>query len=276
MRDTDASLADELLWEIREAGDDHPYGAWGGGSKSSGGRMGGGGGMKLKEKPFGTRQSGERLRDDNLQTDDLKDIGGFGQNEGLARAVDRVEFSAGMTVWRPNEARDKLFVKNELELHFGPPVAGGSLLSRKPDSITVVRGGSMVVYHGKSGLPVGYVRIDSTRGPLEGKIREVSIFKSERGKGYGTKMYDQIQDNSPINLYDHLGVGGDLTPAGKTFASKWLRHRQVLERSVPAVPGQGTLFGEAAKRRHFTATEALAVVLKARVSSKGMRSPEEP
>lgn len=48
-------MRDELTDEkdIREAGDDHPYGAWGGGSKAGGGRMGGGGGAAERETQDG-------------------------------------------------------------------------------------------------------------------------------------------------------------------------------------------------------------------------------
>lgn len=275
---SDIEYAIKVLRRLREAGaEDHPYGAWSGGSKAAGGHSGGG--MRLKDKPFEQKRGGGKLFDRDLQSGDTKDLGGFGQNEGLRRAVKRVDAAEGITNWNPNEKVDRNFVDRELKLHYGQPVEGGNLLSRKPDSITTMRGGEMVVYHGSSGLPVGYVRISSTRGPLEGKISEVTIFKSERGKGYGTKMYDQIQDNSPINLYDHLGAGNDFTSAGKDFAAGWLRHRQKVERSLPPVKGQTTLFGEAQKTRRtprFTATTALAAVLKATTSSKGMRAPEEP
>lgn len=74
--DIDLAIADRM--RFAEAGDDHPYGAWGGGSKSGGGRSmpGGGGGKDIPEIPTEAQRKAmgkEALHEHYAKVDKLPD-----------------------------------------------------------------------------------------------------------------------------------------------------------------------------------------------------------
>ncbi len=60
-------------------------------------------------------------------------------------------------------------------------------------------------------------------------IKGVVVRRDARGKGYATKLYDYVQDQTDANLYEIIGKSNDFTAKGKAFALGWLKHRQAIE-----------------------------------------------
>lgn len=203
-----AAIEDEK--RLREAGeDDHPYGPWTGGSKASGGRPGKPGGGEALKRVKGSRAP-------------------YSWDDGLHQAE--------------KEAKLEEYLKTEVFAGKwdGPPnsieiVSSTQKSQERIDKNIGWSSEKQILYRGDEGKPVGYARL-STLTPPPGigaeefkSIDLVTIFPAHRGKGYGIKMYDHIQDRTTINLYDHIGTQNAFTTQGKAFATKWLEHRIALE-----------------------------------------------
>jgi hypothetical protein len=76
-----------------------------------------------------------------------------------------------------------------------------------------------------------YIRPD-----WKGRPHIAGVIVEDPGKGYGTRLYDWVQDNTDVNLYDIVGVGDDFTPEGRAFSAKWLEHRRVVDQALPPAP----------------------------------------
>lgn len=310
------SIRDELLdareERLREKSDDddHFYGAWRRGGSVSGKAM-----AKAKARqrrrsrkgsdalaylqqfdaePFSRTQGGKTIED----LERHRDLA-VGSSPGLDEAWDRAyNFDPFMTAtWFPSERVERNYVKGILNKE-------GRIWQGEPNSVRVVSETlsaeteqmaaaygrprqHIAVYRGVSGDPVGYVHMVEPRsgyssaGNKGWTIKGVHVFESEQGKGYGRKMYDAIQDETPINLYDIIGQSNAFTEQGQAFAEAWLRHRMEIERAQVA-PGQTNML-------HFMAKEsavdqmnpleqarwALERVQRAPIAPDGMRSPEE-
>lgn len=141
--------------------------------------------------------------------------------EGLATAASRVSKQEG----RGNAAG----VKTEADFFraarsLGMPVDNRGLKRDEPGVHVTKKGrDTAVAYYDETGKPAGFVQMSGN------KIDIVAIRPSMRGQGHGTKMYDQIQDKTDINLYRAVGSARDFTVAGRAFAEKWLVHRMAIE-----------------------------------------------
>jgi GNAT superfamily N-acetyltransferase len=106
--------------------------------------------------------------------------------------------------------------------------AAGSQLNGEPGSVEVIDHGygyEMHVLHDEEGRPAAYAQLRPSHREIEG----VEVRPSLRGKGYGFRLYDAVQDGGKVNLYDYLARADQMTPAGKQFALAWLKHRVKLE-----------------------------------------------
>ena len=191
----------------------------------------------------------------------------------------------GPNDWVPTESSFTYYhqqwadFENEQRVARGLDRAGGSVKG-EPNTGVILPGVGYgnrrtVVYLGDDGTPVASVDIElaSTSPPitindirppappgtlvLSGRphIAQVQVRASERqtGKGYGHQLYDWIQDNTNIDLYEIVGDPqlSSFTPPGRRFAEKWLRRRLDIEKGrrvegqqVPGQTGMWTRFAE--------------------------------
>jgi ADP-ribose pyrophosphatase YjhB (NUDIX family) len=108
----------------------------------------------------------------------------------------------------------------------------------KPGAIFMqdaVPGGAIknVVIYGDDGKAAAIAEI-ALPGPKDptGHVITVRTRDDLHGKGWATRLYDQIQDTTDINLYPAVARGN--TDEGKGFVTAWLKHRQALETAAPA------------------------------------------
>ena len=70
---------------------------------------------------------------------------------------------------------------------------------------------------------------DNELGGTVEVVSGVRIFSDKRHQGLGTRMYDQMQDQGVVNLYNAIGQSHSFTAQGREFAVNWLQHRVQVE-----------------------------------------------
>ena len=126
------------------------------------------------------------------------------------------------------------------------------------------------VYYDPAGDASAIVHISTfphSAKPGYGLVTEVTVMPSKRGRGYGTRMYDYIQDHHLADMYETIGRSQSFTMVGRQFAISWLQHRLQVE-------GDRRDGFAAAEPSEWTAQRALEHVLNAPISDDGFDVPE--
>jgi len=223
----------ESLIDVLEKGTDHFYGAWKGGKAAAGGGP----------PPDTTKRDEAAVALRRVQRAKGDGGGAHASAAGWNERVNKQMTLAGVR-------------------HTGKPGTGVIFPEKGPYP------GERVVFFGDNGKPAATVRV-SNKGKY---IDLVEVSPGQRGKGVGSAMYDWMQDNSHIDLYNAVGRSRDFTVAGKAFAQNWLEHRVSLE---AARAGIKEAESSSAADAYERAKAALDHVKKAPISPNGMRSPEE-
>lgn len=89
------------------------------------------------------------------------------------------------------------------------------------------------LYHDETGQIVAIAHADYLKG---GRIEhlEVVVRPGEERKGWATRLYDAIQDETKDNLYP--AVGRENTKVGHEFVQSWLAHRAAPKLEAPSIP----------------------------------------